>query len=92
MSKFKVGQRVYLFNSLSLDIESDEIYAVIAQPEAVPGKEFDQNKEIAEQLEAGDLQVVNKYQLVHHRGVLDEGSIFASEASLKKFFRAFFKD
>lgn len=90
MSKFKVGERVYLFNSLSLEIESDEVFAIIAQAEAVPGEDFDQNKEIAEQLESGVLHVVNKYQLGHHRGVLDEESLFASEEALKKFFLEFF--
>lgn len=90
MSKFKVGQRVYLFNGLSLEIESDEVFAVISQAEAVPGKEFDQNKDIAEQLESGVLQVVDKYQLGHHRGILDEESLFASEEELKKFFLEFF--
>lgn len=92
MSKFKVGQRVYLFNSLSLQIESDEIFAIIEQPEAVDGKEFDQNKDISSQLEAGVLQVVNKYQLGHHHGVLEEGVMFASEEELRKYFRDFFAE
>lgn len=92
MSKFKVGQRVYLFNSLSLQVESDEIFAIIEQPEAVDGKEFDQNKDIASQLEAGVLQVVNKYQLGHHHGVLDESVMFASEEELRKYFRDFFAE
>lgn len=91
MSKFKVGQRVYLFNSLSLQIESDEIFAIIEQPEAVDGMEFDQNKGIAIQLESGALQVVNKYQLCHHHGVLDESVMFASEEELRKYFRDFFE-
>ena len=86
MSKFKVGQRVYLFNSLSLQIESDEIFAIIEQPEAVEGKEFDQNKDISSQLEAGVLQ------LGHHHGVLEEGVMFASEEELKKYFRDFFAE
>lgn len=92
MSKFKVGQRVYFFNSIALELESDEVYAVVIQPEAKAGKEFDQGKSIAEQLDGGILDVVSKYQLSHHQGILDEGALFSSESECRSWFRAFFAE
>ena len=81
---------MYLFNSLSMRLDSDEVFAVVIQPEAREGKEFDQKKSISEQVEAGALEVVSKYQLAHRQGILDEGSLFASEEECKKFFLEFF--
>lgn len=90
MSKFNVGQRVYLFNSLGMSIESDFVYAVLYAPLPVEGKEQHQAEALDKRLEAGELAVHEQYQLSRHQGVLDVDCIFASEEECKEFYRKFF--
>ena len=90
MSKFNVCQRVFLFNSLSLGIESDFVYAVLFAPVAVDGKEQHQSDELSKRIAAGELEVREQYQLARHQGVLDGDCLFASEEECKAFYRDFF--
>lgn len=90
MSKFQVGQRVYLFNSLSLEIESDDVYGILFVPVAVDGVEQDSGKSIAEKIDAGQMAVKEQYQLCQHQGIVDAECLFASEDECRTFFREFF--
>ena len=90
MSKFNVGQRVYLFNSLSLKIESDFVYAVLYAPVPVEEKEQHQMWDLKKRLDEGELEVHEQYQLSRHQGVLDVDGIVASEEECTAFFRKFF--
>lgn len=89
-SKFKVGQAVCLFNSVSLKIEHDEVFAILVAPQAVEGKTIDSQKEISKSLAAGEAEVKVQYQLQYHQGILDEEVLFASEDDCRGFFREFF--
>lgn len=90
MSKFQVGQRVYLFNSISLQIESDDVYGVLKVPVAVEDVEQDSGKSIAEKIASGQMEVREQYQLCQHQGILDAECLFESEDGCKEFFREFF--
>lgn len=90
MSKFNVGQKVYLFNSVSMSIEEDSVYAVLFVPIAKPGVAQDSSKSLQEKLSSGQMEVHEQYQLSLHQGVLDASCLFASEDECKAFFRDFF--
>lgn len=89
-SKFKCGQKVFLFNSISMEIEEDFVYAVLYVPVQVSGSEPDSSKGIAEKIADGSMEVREQYQLAQHQGVLDSECLFASEADCRKYFREFF--
>lgn len=91
MSKFKVGQRVYLFNSMSLQIEEDVVYAELYVPMALENVEQHSDKELSERIAAGEMKVQEQYQLVSHQGIVDAECLFASEEECRAFFREFFK-
>ena len=90
MSKFSVGQRVFLFNSISMKVESDDVYAVLYVPVAVEGRDQDSGKGLLERIESGQMEVKEQYQLSSHQGVLDVDCLFASEEECREFFRKFF--
>ena len=90
MSKFSVGQRVFLFNSISMKVESDDVYAVLYVPVTVEGKDTGGSESIAERIEKGLMEVKEQYQLSSHQGVLDVDCLFASEEECREFFRKFF--
>lgn len=90
MSKFSVGQRVFLFNSISMEIESDDVYAILFVPVPVEGKDGGGDLSIAQKVEKGFLEVKEQYQLAGHQGVLDAECLFASEADCRAYFREFF--
>lgn len=90
MSKFNVGQRVYLFNSLSLKIESDFVYAVLYAPVPVEEKEQHQMWDLKKRIDEGELEVHEQYQLSRHQGVLDVDCLFASEEECVNFYAVFF--
>lgn len=92
MSKFSVGQRVYLFNSLSMEIEDDLVYGLLYVPIAVEGVVQDSGKDIGERLASGEMTVHEQYQLAGHQGVLEASSLFASEEDCRKFYREFFSE
>lgn len=92
MSKFKVGQRVWLFNSMSMAIEPDEVYGVLYVPVAVEGVAQESQKSIAERLEAGQMEVKEQCQLSMHQGIVDAAVLFASEWECRDFYRKFFSD
>ena len=91
MTKFSCGQRVYLFNSLSMRIEEDDVYGVLFVPVAVEGVQQDSGKSISEKIEAGQMVVKEQYQLCGHQGIVDADVLFASEAECRKFYAEFFK-
>ena len=91
MSKFNCGQRVFLFNSLALRIEEDDVYGALFVPVPVEGAEQDSGKSIAEKIAAGQMVVKEQYQLCAHQGIVDAEVLFASEDECRKFYAEFFK-
>lgn len=92
MSKFSVGQRVWLFNSMSMAIEPDEVYGVLYVPVAVEGVQQDSQKSVSERLEAGQMEVKEQCQLIAHQGIVDADRLFASEGECVSFYRKFFSE
>lgn len=90
MSKFNVGQRVYLFNSLSMRIEEDDVYGALYVPVPVDGVQQDSGKSIAEKLEAGQMKVQEQYQLCGHQGIVDAEVLFASREECVAWYREWF--
>lgn len=88
--KFEVGQRVYLFNSLAMRIEDDDVYGVLYVPVPVEGAVQDSGKSVAEKVKAGQMRVQEQYQLCSHQGIVDAEVLFASEAECREFYRKFF--
>lgn len=91
MSKFNVGQRVYLFNSLSMRIEEDDVYGALFVPVPVDGVQQDSGKSIAEKLEAGQMKVQEQYQLCGHQGIVDAEVLFASREECVAWYREWFE-
>ena len=91
MSKFKCGQRVFLFNSLSVKIEEDVVYGALFVPVAVEGVKQDSGASLSEKLDKGQMEVKEQYQLVGHQGIIDAEVLFASEDECRKFYAEFFK-
>lgn len=90
MTKFKCGQHVWLFNSLSMRIEEDDVYGALFVPVAVEGVQQDSGKSIQEKLDAGQMEVKEQYQLCGHQGIVDADVLFASEEECREAYRAFF--
>lgn len=90
--KYEVGQRVYLFNSMSMAIEPDEVYGVLYVPVAVEGVQQDSQKSVSERLEAGQMEVKEQCQLISHQGIVDVDRLFASEGECISFYRKFFSE
>ena len=90
MSKLDVGQTVYLFNSISLKIEEDQVYGILYVPEPVEGREQHPDKSFAERIESGEQQVVEKVQTLQHQ-IVDAAVLFESEEECVAFYRDFFK-
>ena len=67
MSKFNPGDRVFLFNAQVPAIESYDVYAVLRMPVTVKGKYQEDSLGIAGNLEAGNTEVHDQYQLVPNR-------------------------
>lgn len=92
MTKFKCGQHVWLFNSLSMRIEEDDVYGALFVPVAVDGVQQDSGKSIQEKLDAGQMEVKEQYQLFGHQGIVDAEVLFASEEECREAYRAFFAE
>ena len=90
MSKFDVGQKVFLFNSIALKVESDDVYAVLYVPVAVEGREQHGEWTLANRIICGEMEVREQYQLSAHQGVLDAECLFGSEEECRAWFREFF--
>lgn len=90
MSKFKVGQRVWLFNSLSVGIEEDEVYGVLHVPVPVEGVAQDSGKSVSERLASGQMEVREQCQLCGHQGIVDSGVLFASREECVSWYRDWF--
>ncbi len=91
MSKFKPGDRVFLFNAMGPAVESDEVFAVLHVCRGVEGKEQDGTQGIAENLKAGNLVVKEEYQLCKH-GIQGAEVLFGSEAECREWFRNWFNE
>lgn len=88
--KFECGERVYLFNSLSCEVEEDLVYGALFVPVAVEGSGSGDGKSIAEKLAAGQMEVREQYQLCSHQGIVDAGVLFHSEEECREFYRELF--
>ena len=92
MSKFKCGDHVFLFNSLSMRIEEDDVYGALFVPVPVEGVAQDSGKSIKEKIEAGQMVVKEQYQLCGHQGIVDADVLFASEGECREAYRRFFSE
>ncbi len=92
MSKFNCGEHVYLFNSLSMRIEEDDVYGALYVPVPLEGVQQDSGKSIKEKLDAGQMIVKEQYQLCGHQGIVDADVLFASESECKEAYRKFFSE
>lgn len=90
MSKFQCGEHVFLFNSLAMAIEEDDVYGVLFVPVPVEGEQPDSGKGIRDRLATGQMKVQEQYQLCGHQGIVDAEVLFASEDECKEFYRKFF--
>lgn len=88
--KFNVGQKVYLFNSLSAKIESDEVYGVLFVPVPVEGREQNSGMGVGERIADGQLEVREQCQLCQHQGIVDTEFLFESEDACKAWYRELF--
>lgn len=89
MSKFKSGDEVYLFNSMSMAIERDTVYCTLQVPMAVEGVEQRVDAPLKERLERGEMEVVEQCQTLQHQ-IVDADRLFASESECVEFYKAFF--
>lgn len=89
--KLNVGQKCYLFNSLSVRIEEDTVYGALFVPVPIEGVKQDSGASIAEKLAKGQMKVQEQYQLVGHQGIVDAEVLFASEDECRAFYKEFFK-
>ena len=92
MSKFNCGDRVFLFNGLACEIESDFVYAILYAPILKTGAEQAGNGEsLKAKIDSGDMVVKEQYQTCTH-GVVDAAVLFATEEECKKFYLNFFSE
>ena len=85
MSKFSVGDRVVLFNSISCNFEQDEVFGVLFVPVPVEGKEQHREKGVAQQLADGEVEVREQCQTLQHQ-IVDAGVLFKSEEEARAFY------
>lgn len=83
---------MYLFNSISMKIEEDDVYGVISVPVPVEGVVQSSSKSVREKLDDGDTYVAEQYQLCGHQGIVNADILFGSESDCKKFYREFFSE
>ena len=81
---------MFLFNSLSVRIEEDDVYGCLFVPVPVEGVEQSGSKSIAQKIADGELEVKEQYQLCGHQGIVDAEVLFASEDECKAFYSDFF--
>ena len=89
-TKFQCGDHVFLFNSLSMRIEEDDVYGALFIPVAIAGVQQDSSKSIAEKIEAGQMKVQEQYQLCGHQGIVDADVLFASREDCVAWYKEFF--
>lgn len=91
MSKFKVGDRVFLFNSISMKVESDQVFAIIYAPIPVEGKEQNSAKDVSKRIAEGEMKVHEQCQTLQHQ-ILDVDVLFRSDAECREHYRKFFAE
>ena len=89
-TKFQCGDHVFLFNSLSMRIEEDDVYGVLFIPVPVECVQQDSGKSIAEKIKAGQMKVQEQYQLCGHQGIVDADVLFASREDCVAWYKEFF--
>ncbi len=89
-TKFQCGDHVFLFNSLSMRIEEDDVYGALFIPVAIEGVQQDSGKSIAEKIKAGQMKVQEQYQLCGHQGIVDADVLFASREDCVAWYKEFF--
>ena len=90
MSKFQVGDKVVLFNSISCQFEQDEVFGVLFVPVAKEGVEQHRGNGVAWQLLNGEVEVREQCQTLQHQ-IVDAEVLFESEDECKKFYKKFFE-
>lgn len=90
--KFNPGDHVFLFNSLSMRIEEDDVYGALFVPVPVEGVVQDSGASIAEKVAKGQMKVQEQYQLCGHQGIVDADVLFGSEEECRKRYREFFAE
>lgn len=90
--KFKPGDHVFLFNSLSMRVEEDDVYGVLFVPVPVEGVKQDSQKSVGEKIAAGQMKVQEQYQLCGHQGIVDADVLFSSEAECREAYRKYFAE
>ena len=90
LSKFQCGQHVWLFNSLSMRIEEDDVYGALYVPVPVEGVPQDSGKSISERIAVGQMEVREQYQLCGHQGIVDVGVLFASREECVARYKEYF--
>lgn len=89
--KFEPGDHVFLFNSLSMHIEEDDVYGVLFVPVPVEGVQQDSGKSIAKKIKDGQMKVQEQYQLCGHQGIVDAEVLFASREDCVAWYKEFFE-
>lgn len=90
MSKFNVGDKVVLFNSLSCEFEKDEVFCVLFVPVPVPGRGEPKSNSIAEQLANGEVEIKEQYQTLQHK-IVDADILFANEDDARDYYLSVLK-
>lgn len=89
-TKFQCGDHVFLFNSLSMRIEEDDVYGALFIPVAIEGVQQDSGKSIKDKIAAGQMKVQEQYQLCGHQGIVDADVLFASREDCVAWYKEFF--
>lgn len=85
MSKFKIGDTVYLFNSISCEVEQDTVYAILYAPIPDPSVEQHSEKNFKERIELGEMKVHEQCQTLQHQ-IIDADILFATPEMAKKYY------
>ena len=88
--KFEPGNHVFLFNSLSMRIEEDDVYGVLFIPVPAESVQQDSGKSIKDKIAAGQMKVQEQYQLCGHQGIVDADVLFASREDCVAWYKKFF--
>jgi hypothetical protein len=85
MSKFNIGDTVYLFNSISCEVEQDTVYAVLYAPIADTRVEQHTEKSFKERIELGEMKVHEQCQTLQHQ-IVDSEILFESPEKAKAYY------
>lgn len=80
-----MGDRVVLFNSISLKFENDSAFGFVVAPEPVPGKEQHADKTVADAIKDGEKHLVISVQTLQH-GIVNQDVLFHTEKECKEYY------